>query len=394
MMRADGNSVLGLVELVNEDVDDNRNGSTRRVLHDAFGHRLNGWVQSQGQWSFINDNRACVILRDIDSPGELEQAVADLGAVFREPLYYLGQALPLAVTAGFTEFNKQNSDLALALQQAGVALDQAKQSDDLFKVFSPHKAKTPQEEIELLEQMHTALKQGEFHLYYQPKVHAGSRKLIGAEALIRWHHSEYGIIAPDQFIELAARCDIIKPITKWVIKSAVHRLARWPEQLSISVNLSPSLLLDDDILSVVSDVLVSFSVTPSRLNLEVTDLIMGDDQALMLARLARLRDIGVKISIDEFGTGISPLAYLRDLPVDEIKIDQRLVRRMLVSEEDHSMVKALVEEAHSISLEVVAVGVESIAIADRLAQMRCDMLQGFVFDIPLPVEAFELEYRL
>jgi EAL domain-containing protein (putative c-di-GMP-specific phosphodiesterase class I) len=231
-------------------------------------------------------------------------------------------------------------------------------------------------------------------LYYQPKIHAGSRKLIGAEALIRWRHRKHGIIAPEQFIDLAARHDIIKPITKWVIRSAVQRLARWPEQLSIAVNLCPSLLLDSGISSVVSDALASFAVKPSRLNLEVTERFMSGDHESMLEQLARLQAIGVRISIDEFGTGISSLACCRDLPIDEIKIDQRFVRHMLVSEKDHATVKALVDLAHNFSLQVVAVGVESVAIADRLAEMRCDMLQGYVFDKPLPVEEFELEYRI
>jgi EAL domain-containing protein (putative c-di-GMP-specific phosphodiesterase class I) len=393
-MPANSNSVLGVVELVHGAAEDYRNKCTSQVLHDAFGHRLNGWVRTHDEWSFLNDNRACVILRDIDNTRELEQAAADLDKVFSEPHYHLGRALPLTVTAGFTQFNDKDSDLALALQEAGIALDQAKQSDNLFKVFSPHTAKTEQEELELLEQMQRALKQGEFHLYYQPKIHAGSRKLIGAEALIRWRHSKHGIIAPDQFIDLAKRHDLIKPVTKWVIKSAVQRLARWPEQLSIAVNLCPSLLLDSDIASVISDALVSFAVTPSRLNLEMTERFMSDDQERMLEQLARLQAIGVRISIDEFGTGISSLACCRDLPVDEVKIDQRFVRNMLVSEKDHATVKALVDLAHNFSLQVVAVGVESIAIADRLAEMRCDMLQGYVFDKPLPVEEFELEYRI
>jgi EAL domain-containing protein (putative c-di-GMP-specific phosphodiesterase class I) len=393
-MHANSNSVLGVVELVHGTADDTRSTNTSQVLHDAFGHRLNDWVGNRDEWSFLNDNRACVILRDIDSAGELEQAAASLDKVFSEPHYHLGRALPLTVTAGFTQFDDQNSDLALALQEAGIALDQAKQSADLFKVFSPHKAKTKQEEIELLQQMQTALQQGEFQLYYQPKIHAGSRKLIGAEALIRWRHRKHGIIAPEQFIDLAARHDIIKPITKWVIRSAVQRLARWPEQLSIAVNLCPSLLLDSGISSVVSDALASFAVKPSRLNLEVTERFMSGDHESMLEQLARLQAIGVRISIDEFGTGISSLACCRDLPIDEIKIDQRFVRHMLVSEKDHATVKALVDLAHNFSLQVVAVGVESVAIADRLAEMRCDMLQGYVFDKPLPVEEFELEYRI
>jgi EAL domain-containing protein (putative c-di-GMP-specific phosphodiesterase class I) len=393
-MSASNYSILGLVELANEESDDIRSQTMNQTLNSAFSDRLNGWVRTKDEWSFLKENRACVILRDIGSKGELELAGAKLARVFKEPHYHLGKAIPLIVTAGFTELNDNNSDMALAIQQAGIALNQAKLSSNLFKVYSPEKAKSMREEGVLLEKMQNALEVGEFHLYYQPKVHAGYRTLIGAEALIRWHCKDEGVITPDRFIDLAEKNEIIKPMTWWVIKSAVSRLARWPEQLSIAVNICPSLLLENDILSVVTDALEIFGVSPARLNLEVTEKIMIDNQDMMLAQLARLRTIGVKISIDDFGTGFSSLAYFRDLPVDEIKIDQSFVRRMMVSKKDHAIVKAVIDLAHNFSMEVVAEGVETIAIADRLAELRCDILQGYVFDKPLPIEVFEKEYRI
>lgn len=387
-------SMLGLVEFAHEESDDIRSQTLNKVLQEAFSERLNNWVRTKDEWSFLKRNRACVILRDIGSRGELELAGAKLAKVFKEPHYYHGNPMPFMVTAGFAELNDKDSDMALVIQQAGIALNQAKLSCDLFKVYSPEKAESIREESKLLEMMYVALDLGEFELYFQPKVHAGYRTLIGAEALIRWHSKAHGVITPDKFIDLAERNEIIKPITWWVIKSAVSRLARWPDQLSIAVNICPSLLLENDILSVVSDALDIYGVKPSRLNLEVTEKIMIDNQDMMLAQLARLRSIGVKISIDDFGTGFSSLAYFRDLPVDEIKIDQSFVRRMLESEKDHAIVKAVIDLAHNFSMKVVAEGVESIAIADRLAEMRCDILQGYVFDKPLPIEAFEKEYRV
>lgn len=393
-MAASTSSVLGIVELDNEESEDIRSQAINEVLHDAFCTRLTGWVRAKDEWSFLKKNRACVILRDIGSRGELELATAKLRRVFKEPHYHLGKALPLIVTAGFTEYNNQTTDLELALQQAGIALNQAKQTDNLFKVYSPQKARSIREESQLLERMHIALERGEFQLYYQPKVHAGYRTLIGAEALIRWHTKEGEVITPDKFIDLAEKSDIIKPMTWWGIKSAVNRLARWPTELSIAVNVCPSLLLENDILAVVGDALDLFGVKASRLNLEVTEKIMIDNQDLMLAQLARLRDIGVKISIDDFGTGFSSLSYFRDLPVDEIKIDQSFVQHMLESKKDYAIVKAVIDLAHNFSLKVVAEGVETMEIADRLAKMRCDVLQGYVFDRPLPVQEFESQYRI
>jgi EAL domain-containing protein (putative c-di-GMP-specific phosphodiesterase class I) len=393
-MSSSKNSILGLVEFAHEESDDIRSQTMNKVLQQAFSERLNKWVRTKDEWSFLKKNRACVILRDIGSRGELELAGAKLAKVFKEPHYHLGNAMPFTVTAGFAELSDKNSDMALVIQQAGIALNQAKLSSNLFRVYSPEKAESIREESKLLEMMYVALDLGEFELYFQPKVHAGYRTLIGAEALIRWHTKDHGVITPDKFIDLAERNEIIKPMTWWVIKSAVSRLARWPDQLSIAVNICPSLLLENDILSVVTDALEIFGVRPGRLNLEVTEKIMIDNQDMMLAQLARLRNIGVKISIDDFGTGFSSLAYFRDLPVDEIKIDQSFVRRMLESEKDHAIVKAVIDLAHNFSMKVVAEGVETIAIADRLAEMRCDILQGYVFDKPLPIDVFEKEYRV
>jgi len=302
--------------------------------------------------------------------------------------------MPLEVSAGFAELNGRDEDLKLAMQQAGIALKQAQKSSQLFDVYLSEWGMDASDERELVKQLEIALETGALQLYYQPKVHAGYRSLIGAEALMRWHTKDQKVITPDQFIDVAERHEIIKPMTWWAIKSAVARLARWPEQLSIAVNISPALLLEDEIMSVVQDALEIHGVTPARLNLEVTENIMIDHQDLVLSQLARLRDLDVKISIDDFGTGFSSLAYFRDLPVDEIKIDKSFVLRMLESEKDLAIVKAIIDLAHNFSLKVVAEGVENLDIANRLAELHCDILQGYVFDRPLPVEEFEKEYRV
>lgn len=394
MISGSRRGVLGLVEIANNESDDIRSQALNNELHDVFCDRLSGWLRPKDEFSFVKKNRACVILNGVSSPGELELAGAKLSRIFKSPHYHMGKAMPLIVSAGFTEFEGQQADMALAMQQAGVALSEARQSTKRFKVYSPQKARDIKKESELLEEMQAALERGEFHLYYQPKVHAGYRNLIGAEALIRWHTKDRKVLTPDKFIDLAERNEIIGPLTWWVIKSAVCQLAQWPNQLSIAVNICPALLLQDDILAVVSDALDIYGVEPSRLHLEVTEKIMVSEQERMLAQLGRLQEIGTRISIDDFGTGFSSLAYFRDLPVDEIKIDKSFVQNMLESEKDYAIVKAVIDLAHNFNLKVVAEGVHTLAIADRLAEMRCDILQGYVFDQPLPVEEFQIRYRV
>ena len=394
-MQGASNSILGLVELADEhDATHIHSTASLHVLRDVFHDRLNNWVRAKDQWRLLDNNRVCVILKDIGSQGELELAAAKLERVFREPHIYLGKVMPLMVTAGFARFDNKDKDMTLAMQQAGIALNQAKQSSHLFEVYSHKAGLSEKAERILLKKLEAALESGEFQLHYQPKVHAGYRSLMGAEALLRWHTPDGKIIAPTDFIDVAEKNEIIRPITWWIIKSAVSRLAHWPKELSIAVNIPPNLLLDDDIFCVVRDALDIYDVDAARLNLEVTEKIMVDNQEIMLSQLARLREIGLKIALDDFGTGFSSLSYFRDLPVDEIKIDQSFVRRMLESEKDHAIVKAVIDLAHNFSMKVVAEGVETFALAERLAEMRCDVLQGYIFSRPLPVDEFEKEFRI
>ena len=387
-------SVLGLVELSPSNNGAPYTNGSYRVLSDVFQDRLKNWVRAKDQWRLLNDNRVCVILNDIGSGGELELAAAKLGRLFDEPHFHLGRALPLSVKAGFAEISGGGRDMSTAMEQAGLALMQAKNSQRLFDVYTEENCAKSADERDLLSRLEEALERGELHLYCQPKIHASYRSLLGAEALIRWHTADKQVITPDRFIDVAERNTIIKPLTWWTIKTAVARLARWPDALSIAVNISPRLLLEDEILAVVQDALDIHGVAARRLNLEVTESIMVDNQEVMLGQLGRLREMGVKISIDDFGTGFSSLAYFRDLPVDEIKIDKSFVMRMLESEKDMAIVRAVIDLAHNFSLKVVAEGVENQAIATALAEMRCDILQGYFFDKPLPIDQFNRSYHL
>ncbi len=390
-----GNNVIGIVELTDEyDASDQHATEAFNGLRSAFYDRLQHWVRVKDECRKMSHNRVCVLLKDIGSEGELHLAASKLQRLFKEPYDHRGAHLHFAVRAGFSLSSSANDDMALAMRQAGIALNQARTSPQIYELYSPQRTGNLHAETVLLHRMEEALENGEFQLYFQPQVHAGYNTLIGAEALLRWHTPDKEVLTPAAFIDVAEKNDIIRPLTWWVIKSAAARLARWPKELSIAVNVPPPLLLQDDIQSVVHDALDIHGVDASRLNLEVTERIMVDNQEFMLQQLHGLREIGVKIAIDDFGTGFSSLSYFRDLPVDEIKIDQSFVRAMLHSEKDHAIVKAVIDLAHNFSLKVVAEGVESQELAQRLTEMRCDILQGYAIERPLPVEVFERHYHL
>lgn len=389
----EGNNILGVVELTYAEDLLNRHGSASfdQIL-DTFFTRMQSWVRSKDEWSRLDDYRFCVTLNEITGRGELELAAAKLARIFEKPHSQDDGAIALEVCAGFTVLSGPQYDRNQALHEASLALKQAKSASQLFELYEPNSQNNAQEEREIVAGLYTALKLGELELYFQPKVNPSSHTLIGAEALMRWHTSRGEIVQPDTFIDIAERHDVIKPITWWAIKTSIARLARWSPELTIAVNVTPTLLLDDEILTVVKDSLTIHDVDPSRLTLEVTERVMVDHQQGMLRQLARLWRLGVKISLDDFGTGFSSLSYFRDLPVDEIKIDKDFVLRMLKSDKDMAIVKAIIGLAHTFDMKVVAEGVETLEIAQCLADLDCDVLQGYVFDRPLTVESFEEKY--
>ena len=395
MSTRDEGGMLGLVELVDADsLIDIHGAGPFKAMHETFITRLKDWVRARDEWHMMGNNRICVVLKGVKDTGSLQLATAKLARLFDEPHQQFGRTVPLEISAGFTRLENPERGIDAAIREAGLALMQAKRDSRLYDVYAPQRMQAAGDEQELAARLEKALELDELQLFYQPKVHAGYHSLIGAEALLRWHTRDGEVISPGRFIPVAENHPVIRPLTWWVIKSAVARLARWPEQLSIAVNIPPNLLLDDQIHAVVDDALKIYGVQPSRLTLEVTERVMVGDQGVMLEQLRSLWKLGIKISLDDFGTGFSSFAYFRELPVDELKIDQCFVRPMLESGKDHAIVKSLIELAHNFSLRVVAEGVETLDIAKRLGELGCDILQGYVFDRPLPVEEFEAGYGI
>ncbi|MEH6516534.1 MAG: GGDEF domain-containing phosphodiesterase [Halioglobus sp.] len=393
MISSPTSNVLGLVELVDSDgLCDTYGPDSFKDLRNVFVDRLKHWTRKNDHWHMLGNDRFCVVLDGVSSRAQIELAAAKLERMFEEPHYIFNTPVKMEINAGFANIPSNATDTDAAVRQASMALREARKSPLGFAVYGPQCEQSYVDKRQLVRELEIAVEVGELELYYQPKIHAGFRSLVGAEALMRWHTRDGTVRRPDEFIPVAEKNDVIRPMTWWAIKSTVSRLARWPEHLSISVNVTPTLLLDDEILAVVRDSLDIYGVKPERLTLEVTESVMVENQKIMLNKLAQIREMGVRISIDDFGTGFSSLAYFRDLPADEIKIDKCFVIPMLESEKDRAIVKAVIDLAHNFSLKVVAEGVETEQIAEKLASMRCDVLQGYVYDAPLLVQDFEKRY--
>jgi EAL domain-containing protein (putative c-di-GMP-specific phosphodiesterase class I) len=226
-------------------------------------------------------------------------------------------------------------------------------------------------------------------LHYQPKVDMATGWVIGVEALVRWPHPVEGLIPPDEFIPIAERTGLIGPMTDFVLRTTLAQCRRWEEtgqHLSVAVNLSARSLLDADLVDDIARALRQSGVDPSMLVLEITETNVMSDAEYALRVLNRLSAMGVKLAIDDFGTGYSSLAYLKRLPVEEVKIDKSFVLNMQHDDNDAVIVRSIIDLARNLGLRVVAEGVETTGAWDALRDMGCDIAQGYVISRPLPVD--------
>jgi EAL domain-containing protein (putative c-di-GMP-specific phosphodiesterase class I) len=241
--------------------------------------------------------------------------------------------------------------------------------------------------LRLTHDLRNAIHNEELQLYYQPQLNVRSGTINSVEALARWIHPEHGFIPPDTFIAIAEQTGLIQPLTDWVLRTAVEQCSRWLKMgihITVSVNLSARNLHDENLGSQVSNLLNYWSIDPGQLCLEITETSMMNDPEHARKLLEGLDNLGVRISIDDFGTGYSSLAYLKQLPVDELKVDKSFVLNMSNDESDASIVRATVGLAHDLGLEVVAEGVEDQSAQDVLQALGCEFIQGYHIARPMP----------
>jgi len=236
-------------------------------------------------------------------------------------------------------------------------------------------------------ELRRALEEGELVLHYQPQVELASGQLRGVEALVRWNHPERGLVPPDEFIPLAEHTGLIKPLTLFVLNSALAQSQAWAQaglELRVAVNLSGRHLLDLELPDEVARLLHAWNVEPDRLELEITESTLLAEPLRARSILTRLHAMGVKLAIDDFGTGYSSLGYLKRLPVDEVKIDKSFVMNMALDHNDAVIVRSTIDLAHNLGLGVIAEGVESEEIWQMLAAQGCDAAQGYHLSRPIP----------
>ncbi len=309
-------------------------------------------------------------------------------STLQAPFELLGFSVDIAATLGVGITSGDAAvDAVSLMRQAEMAMYHAKAKQLTTAVFEVDMKRYSTTNLGMSAEIRRAIDADELVLFYQPKIEVASGDLVGVEALVRWIHPIKGFMAPGQFIPLAEQTALIHPLTDWVLRTAITQSAEWRRKgndLLMSVNLAAPNLQNAALPSYLSELLDTYGVAPAAVMLEITESGLMADPHRALDTVKRFRELGVKLSIDDFGTGYSSLAYLKKLPVNEVKVDRTFVFNMIEDEKDDQIVRATINLGHSFGLAVSAEGVEDQETLDRLKGYGCDTVQGFFFSKPLP----------
>jgi diguanylate cyclase (GGDEF)-like protein/PAS domain S-box-containing protein len=303
-----------------------------------------------------------------------------------------GKSVRTGVTTGISIFPHNGTDAASLLANAGAALSRAKaKSRGTISIYEPEMDQQVRDRRLLHQELTTAVKNGEISLYYQPQassLQVGAHEIIGFEALARWRHPVRGFVPPSDFIPLAEESGLIFEMGQWILREACREAASWPVPLQIAVNLSPAQFMHGDVVSLVHSILLETGLAPGRLELEITEGVLIEDFDRGLSLLRRLKGLGVRISMDDFGSGYSSLSYLQAFPFDKIKIDRAFIMNLGRNPQSAAIVRAVIGLGHGLEMSIVAEGVETEEQLSFLAEQGCDAVQGYFIGKPLPIEQY------
>lgn len=375
-----------------------------KFINDSLGHqagdallktvadRLKACVRTSETVARQGGDEYMVVLRSDRGRDAIDDAVRRIIAAVAEPWSINGMELQVTCSVGISVFPGDGQDANALLRNADSAMYRAKElGRNNFKYFAFEMNWHATERLALLNSLRHAVEANEFRLQYQPKVDLASGRVVGAEALIRWHSAAHGMVSPASFIPLAEDSGMIITIGEWVLRTACAQNVAWQKAgypaMPISVNLSPRQLMREGIVDLVAEVLHSTGLDPCFLELEITETVVMRDVDKSLLTLGKLKALGVRISIDDFGTGYSSLNYLKRFPVDTLKIDRAFVSD-IATEDGAAIVKAIISLAHILNLHVVAEGVETKEQIRFLKENGCDEVQGYYFGAPVPTSEF------
>ena len=368
-----------------------------KIVNDSLGHgvgdellrcvakRLKRVMRKQDLVARLGGDEFAILKAGSADPSAIQDIADRLIKSLGRPYIIDGHTLDIGVSIGIALAPSDGATSEELVRSADLALYGAKQAGrGCFRVFEREMNERMLTRRTLELDLRRALGAREFELHYQPLVDAKTGSFDGAEALIRWNHPTRGLVSPIEFIPLAEETGLIAPLGEWILRTACREAMTWRDDVSVSVNLSPIQLREPRLVEVVRDILVETGLPGGRLELEVTETALLQDEQRTLSILQELRALGVRLSMDDFGTGYSSLSYLRRFPFDKIKIDRSFVRETPNNEESAAIVRAITTLSASLGLKTTAEGVETEAQSLFVAGQGCDQLQGYLYSKPVP----------
>jgi EAL domain-containing protein (putative c-di-GMP-specific phosphodiesterase class I) len=355
-------------------------------------------VRGEGTVARLGGDEFAIVLENL---GNTSEHAAEQAKQIGERILAAG-ALPYIVgerechfstSIGITVFGADLKNGLEALQQGEIAMSKAKEAGrNTIRFFSPELQANVNARVLLENELHRAIKEEEFELYFQPQVREG--RLIGSEALIRWNHPQHGVLAPAAFIGLAEETGLILPLGDWGFANACEHVAAWAGRnrsgdAPVAVNISGRQFGRPDFVERVLATLDLTGANPASIKLELMETSLIKDFQDAVAKMTELKSHGLKFSVDDFGTGYSSLAYLKSLPLDQLKIDRAFVKDILVDGPSGAIAQAIISLGHSMGFSVIAEGVETEEQRDFLIGLGCDCFQGFLYSRPVPADEFE-----
>jgi diguanylate cyclase (GGDEF)-like protein len=362
------------------------------VLLRDLGPRLVSAIGDGGLVARLGGDEFGILLaEDTDDPAVLDIVLTRLFASVSEPFRVDELSLEVGASVGVARFPDDGEDSHALLRCADIAMYAAKETQTDYKLYTAEQNQHSVRRLSVLSDIRHALVSDEIVVHYQPIIDVDSLRVRGAEGLVRWQHPEHGLIPPGAFVQTIEQTGLIGPLTRHVLERAIAECAAWRRdgrEMSVAVNLSVRNLLDRDLPKEIERLLTTYSLPAESLQLEITESMIMSDPERALATVSRLSNLGARLSVDDFGTGYSSLANLRKMPIDELKIDRSFVSPMLRDESDLIIVRSTINLGHDLGLNVIAEGVEDSATLDSLAELGCDLAQGYHVSRPMPADAF------
>ncbi len=372
-------------------------------INDTLGHdagdfllievskRIQSLIDKPCTLARLGGDEFAIVLPDTEK--ETSSKLADtILEQMRHPFEINDQKFNIGISIGIVSYPDDGQDIESLLQYADMAMYTAKRKRTGYSFYESIQNIYSKTRLDLIHDVAEALGQNQFETYFQPKLNAASGEICGAEALLRWNHQEYGFISPEKIVEAAERAGSIHKLTLFMLENAITQCSQWHRagfNLTVSVNLSMHDLSNQDFSDEVKALMDQHELEYPYLTLEITENVMMENLTITLEVLNKLHALGVHISIDDFGTGFSSLAYLKKLPVDELKIDKSFIMEMNEELNDREIVSSTINLGHNLGLNVVAEGIETEKVLNVLKEMGCDQMQGYFIGKPMCPEEFE-----